>query len=61
MLSLYPSGVGAVSGVLCLPTPGYKFVDTIDLVIGEALENPCEPCFGIDVVHLCSLDKGVGA
>ncbi len=56
----YPSGVGAVSGVFGLPIPGHEFVDAIDLVIRQALEDPCEPCLGVDVVHLGGLDKSVG-
>ena len=56
----YPSGVGAVSGVFGLPVPGHKFVDAIYLVIGEALENPCEPCLGIDVVQLAGFHERVG-
>ena len=46
----YPSGDGAVSGFFGVPVPGHKFVDAIDLMLGEALENQCEPCLGIDVV-----------
>lgn len=56
----YPSGVGAVSGGFSLPGPGHKFFDAIDLVIWQALENPCEPRFGIDVVHLGGFHEGVG-
>ena len=56
----YPSGVGAVSGLFRLPVPRHEFVDAIDLVIRQALENPCEPCLGVDVVHLGGLNKRVG-
>tara|TARA_R100000935_G_scaffold57724_1_gene92347 strand:- start:424 stop:774 length:351 start_codon:yes stop_codon:yes gene_type:complete len=41
----YPSGVGAVSGLFRLPVPRHEFVDAIDLVIKQALKDPCErPC-----------------
>lgn len=58
----YPSGVGAVSGFLSLrlPVPRHEFVDAVDLVIGQALEDPCQPCFGVDVVHLCRFNELVG-
>lgn len=55
----YPSGEGAVS-VFGLPFPRHEFVDAVDLVIGQALEDPCQPCFGVDIVHLGGLDERVG-
>jgi hypothetical protein len=56
----YPSGVGAVSGLLGLPVPRHEFIDAIDLVIRQALEDRCEPCFGVDVVQLACLHECVG-
>jgi hypothetical protein len=56
----YPSGDGAVSVFFGVPVPGHEFVDAIDLVIGEALENPCEPCLRIDVVQLAGFHERVG-
>jgi hypothetical protein len=58
--TVYPSGVGAVSGFFGLPVPRHEFIDAIDLVIRQALEDPCEPRFGVDVVHLGGLDERVG-
>lgn len=56
----YPSGVGAVSGVFGLPVPRHEIFDAIDLVIRQALEDPCEPRFGVDVVQLACLHECVG-
>ena len=46
--------------VLCFPDPRHQLIQPRDLVIREALQHPCEPGFGIDVVHLCGLDESVG-
>jgi len=51
----HPSGVGVVSDVFGLPIPGHEFVHAIDLVIRQTLEDPCEPRFGVDIVHLGGL------
>jgi hypothetical protein len=41
-------------------TPRHEFVDTVDFVIGDLGENPCEPGLGINVVELGGFDQGVG-
>lgn len=56
----YPSGVGAVSGVFGLPVPRHKIVDAIDFVLRQALEDPCEPCLGVDVVQLAGFHERIG-
>jgi len=43
------SGAGAVSGFFGLPAPRHEFLDAINLVIGQAVENPFMPSFQIDV------------
>ncbi len=60
METTYPSGVGAVSGVFGLPVPRHKIVDAIDFVLRQALEDPCEPCFGVDVVQLAGFHERIG-
>ncbi len=40
--------------------PRHEFIDAIDLVIRQAVEHPCEPCFGINVIHLGGFDEGIG-
>ena len=56
----YPSGIGAVSGVFGLPVPRHKIVDAIDFVLRQALEDPCEPCLGVDVVQLAGFHERIG-
>jgi len=60
MTALYPSGIGAVSGVFGLPVPRHKIVDAIDFVLRQALEDPCEPCLGVDVVQLAGFHERIG-
>ena len=59
MQQLYPASQGAISGFFGQPVPRHEFIDAIDLVIWEALEDPCEPSFRIDVVHLGGLEESV--
>ena len=47
------------SGVFGLPVPRREIFDAIDLVIRQALEDPCEPRFGVDIVHLGGFDERV--
>ena len=54
------NGKGAISGFFGQPVPRHEFIDAIYLVIWQSLEDPCEPGFGIDVVHLGRLDESVG-
>lgn len=57
---VYPSGVGAVSGLFGLPIPRHEFADAMDLVVWQALEDQCEPLFGADVVQLAGFHERVG-
>jgi len=36
-------------------TPRHQLVEPIDLVVGDAFQNPCEPCLRIDLVQLGGL------
>ncbi len=40
--------------------PRHQLVEPVDLVVGDAFQNPCEPYLRIDLVQLGGFDQGEG-
>jgi len=45
----------------CHPVPGQQFVESIDLVIVDAVEDIGEVGLRIEAIHFCGFDDGHGA
>ncbi len=45
-------------GGACRIIPGHKFIDAIDLVIGDACQYPGQPGLRIDAIKFCGFDQG---
>ena len=40
--------------------PWHQLFQLVDFVVSDALQNPFEPCFWIDLVQLGSFNQGKG-